>query len=101
MEAKGGPAFNLSDIQSGAKDLRTVEEPAKKAEGKNDEDDTTLQVYIDLYEKYNGDLVKIFDELSENPGKAIKYPPKNAQDFAQKYYQGAFTYADERRAEAK
>ena len=56
---------------------------------------------MDLYNRFNGNLDQIFDELQENPGKAKKYPPKDAQAFAERYYEGGYTYADEQRAEAK
>ena len=56
---------------------------------------------MDLYNKFDGDLDLIFDELQENPGKAKKYPPSSAQVFAERYYEGGYTYADEARAEAK
>ena len=56
---------------------------------------------MELYNRFGGDLRAIFDHLGENPGKALKYPPKDAADFAAKYYAGGFTYADEARAEAK
>ena len=60
-----------------------------------------LLAYVDLYNRFNGNLDQIFDELQENPGKAKKYPPKDAHAFAERYYEGGYTYADEQRAEAK
>mmetsp|Transcript_2399 Transcript_2399/g.5220 ORF Transcript_2399/g.5220 Transcript_2399/m.5220 type:complete len:107 (+) Transcript_2399:58-378(+) len=106
METKGAPAFNLADLRAGAKKLHSVEESSgdKKAQGKtvaDEGEEAVLKAYIDLYNKFGGDIDRIFDELGENPGKAKKYPPKSAEDFATRYYAGGFTYADERRAEAK
>ena len=39
--------------------------------------------------------------LGENPGKVKKYPPTDAMDFATKYLEGKYTYADPDRAQAK
>eukprot|EP00614_Pseudopedinella_elastica_P024167 CAMPEP_0172622542 /NCGR_PEP_ID=MMETSP1068-20121228/121213_1 /TAXON_ID=35684 /ORGANISM="Pseudopedinella elastica, Strain CCMP716" /LENGTH=235 /DNA_ID=CAMNT_0013430727 /DNA_START=28 /DNA_END=735 /DNA_ORIENTATION=- len=47
---------------------------------------------VDLYNKHSGDLVKMFEELEEDPGKALKYPPSSAEDFAAKYVVGKYTY---------
>jgi len=33
----------------------------------------------------------VFDELGENPRKALKYPPRDAEDFATRYYEGRYT----------
>jgi hypothetical protein len=40
--------------------------------------------YVNLYNKFGGDLDRIFDEIGENPGKAKKYPPKSAEEFAER-----------------
>lgn len=32
----------------------------------------------------------IFEELNENPSKALKHPPKDADDFGKKYAQGFY-----------
>jgi hypothetical protein len=37
-------------------------------------------------------LSAVFAELGEDPGKAKKYPPDSADDFAAKYVVGKFTY---------
>ena len=37
-----------------------------------------------LYDDMEGDVEQIFGALGENPGKAIKYPPKDGDEFAQK-----------------
>jgi hypothetical protein len=47
-------------------------------------DDAMLAPLLDLYMKHGGDLVAIFGELGDNPGKALKYPPADAQEFAVK-----------------
>ncbi len=47
---------------------------------------------VGLYKKHDGDLDGIFKELKEDPGKAKKYPPEDAEQFAEKYRKGFFTY---------
>ncbi|KAG9407657.1 hypothetical protein AC1031_002376 [Aphanomyces cochlioides] len=49
-----------------------------------------------LYEKHRGDLRDVFEELDENPRKALKHPPADATDFGIKYAQGFYTYAEEK-----
>ena len=41
-----------------------------------------------LYDDMEGDVEQIFGALGENPGKAIKYPPKDGLEFAEKYLEG-------------
>ncbi|KDO18284.1 hypothetical protein SPRG_16322 [Saprolegnia parasitica CBS 223.65] len=48
------------------------------------------------YKKHGGDLKDIFEELDENPRKALKHPPSDANDFGVKYAQGFYTYAEEK-----
>lgn len=38
----------------------------------------------ELYERHKGNLRNIFAELGDDPGKAMKYPPRDAQEFARK-----------------
>eukprot|EP00620_Florenciella_sp_RCC1587_P012483 CAMPEP_0182556486 /NCGR_PEP_ID=MMETSP1324-20130603/737_1 /TAXON_ID=236786 /ORGANISM="Florenciella sp., Strain RCC1587" /LENGTH=103 /DNA_ID=CAMNT_0024768387 /DNA_START=38 /DNA_END=349 /DNA_ORIENTATION=+ len=100
-QAKGGPAFSLGDLQAGAKGLQQVEDAPKKAEGKGDDgSDAALGGLIEIWNNHGGDIEAIYAELGENPGKAIKYPPSGAEDFAQKYLDGKLTY-DGDRAQAK
>lgn len=47
-------------------------------------DDPSLAPLKALYATHGGDLVAIFAELGDDPGKAIKYPPKDADEFATK-----------------
>ncbi|OQR84547.1 hypothetical protein ACHHYP_13258 [Achlya hypogyna] len=49
-----------------------------------------------LYTKHHGDLRDIFEELNENPRKALKHPPSDAEDFGVKYAQGFYTLAEEK-----
>jgi hypothetical protein len=55
--------------------------------------DPMTQGFADLYAAHGGNLVAVFEVLGENPGKALKYPPRDAMDFATKYIAGHFTYA--------
>jgi hypothetical protein len=41
---------------------------------------------MNLYKLHGGDLNAIFNELGDHPGKALKYPPSNAEEFAQKVW---------------
>mmetsp|Transcript_41437 Transcript_41437/g.129770 ORF Transcript_41437/g.129770 Transcript_41437/m.129770 type:complete len:151 (+) Transcript_41437:166-618(+) len=54
-----------------------------------------------LYEKHNGDIRSIFDELGENPGKCLKYPPADAKEFAERYFDGGYTYVDQDKGGSK
>jgi hypothetical protein len=58
------------------------------------EDTAALEPLIELYGKHAGDLTAIFAELGDHPGKALKYPPADANEFATKYMGGYFTYID-------
>jgi len=55
-----------------------------KAVGGGEASDPLAQGFADLYVKHGGDLVAIFAVLGEDPGKALKYPPKDAAEFAAK-----------------
>jgi hypothetical protein len=39
---------------------------------------------VTLYASHGGNLEAIFAELGDDPGKALKYPPKDAAEFAKK-----------------
>ncbi len=43
-----------------------------------------LAPLVALYETHAGDIAAIFAELGDDPGKALKYPPKDANEFATK-----------------
>merc|ERR1740130_1196499 len=47
-----------------------------------------------LYTKHGGDIKAVFEVLGENPGKALKYPPADADTFGAKYVQGFYTYLE-------
>lgn len=46
---------------------------------------------IALYHEYEGNMTGIFSELGESPRKALKYPPKDALDFANQFIAGKLT----------
>mmetsp|Transcript_25369 Transcript_25369/g.30064 ORF Transcript_25369/g.30064 Transcript_25369/m.30064 type:complete len:524 (-) Transcript_25369:201-1772(-) len=60
-----------------------------------------LEPLMNLYKLHNGDLEQIFNDLGDHPGKALKYPPSNAEEFAQKYIGGYYTYVDMKKISAK
>lgn len=117
MEAKR-PAFSLGDISAGAKNLQAAPEPkqdAKKAAMIEEESEELTAHLISIWDKYDGDIRDIFDELKEDPGKALKvrhsnlcpsysntlltssilpaqYPPADKNVFAKKYQQGFYSY---------
>jgi len=53
-------------------------------------DDETAPL-IALYNEYEGNMTGIFSELGESPRKALKYPPKDALDFANQFIAGKLT----------
>lgn len=91
------PAFSMSDLQSGAKKLNTVEHPselkASLADAKPSYDSEALVPLEELYVKYDGDLDLIFEQLQQDPSKAKKphHRPKNCKEFAEKYLEGYYT----------
>ena len=91
------PSFNIADLQSASKRLNSVDNvEAKKADSKPVMDDTernAIESLENIYNKYNGDIDLIFEELKADPTKAKrpKHSPKNARDFAEKYLQGRYS----------
>lgn len=88
MESKGAP-ISANDLTLGSKRLAA----AKTKEGSDslNYDVDVAKQYAEMYDKFGGDVEKIFDELSENPRKAIKYPPNDAEEFGMKYAQGFYS----------
>lgn len=54
-------------------------------------DDDMTAPLIALYTEYEGNMTGIFSELGESPRKAMKYPPKDALDFANQFIAGKLT----------
>ena len=87
------------EIQRGLKSLNDVDVAEDKGlSSPIAKDEKTVFNLEDLYTKYNGDIQAIFDELGESARKALKYPPKDAAEFASKYYEG---YYDDLKAKLK
>ena len=67
-------SINIADLQSGAKRLHTtIDNDAKKADSKPVMDDTernAIESLENIYNKYNGNIDQIFEELKEDPTKA-------------------------------
>mmetsp|Transcript_41438 Transcript_41438/g.129784 ORF Transcript_41438/g.129784 Transcript_41438/m.129784 type:complete len:105 (+) Transcript_41438:166-480(+) len=103
--SKGGPLFSAADLQAGAKGLEDAgpaeSKGAKSGGGDDKESFSMIDTLEALYEKHNGDIRSIFDELGENPGKCLKYPPADAKEFAERYFDGGYTYVDQDKGGSK
>lgn len=75
----------LERVPAEAKESRQGSASSKDACG-------MLEHLEDMYARHGGNLRDIFDDLGENPGKALKYPPRDAREFATKYLEGGYTY---------
>lgn len=95
--------FSPADLQGGLKSLNDTPAQAE-AKGVAEPDPEIAQredAMAELYNKHDGDLVAIFDELQENPEKALKphNKPKSAREFARKMVAGFYSLLkDEERA---
>jgi len=74
---------------------------ASRQKQEADASDAMTQGLEKLYGDHSGNLEAIFDVLGEDPGKALKYPPKDAKGFATKYLAGGYTYVEVRKAPSK
>jgi len=84
------PSESILGLKS--RTLRHQTTPMRGRPPKTEALDIDISPLVDLYTKHQGDLGAIFAELGEDPGKAKKYPPTDANDFAAKYVVGKFTY---------
>ncbi|OQR90364.1 hypothetical protein THRCLA_22559 [Thraustotheca clavata] len=95
MESKhSGAPFSEGELAKSSHNLKT-----SKANPRHDSleyDPTVATRLAKMYEKHSGDLKEIFQELDENPRKALKHPPADAKDFGVKYAQGFYTLAEEK-----
>ena len=83
--------INEEELQRGLKSLNDVNIAEDKGVSpKIEKDEKTVFSLEDIYLKHNGDIQAIFDELGESARKALKYPPKDASEFAAKYYEGYY-----------
>ena len=53
-----------------------------------------------MFTEMDGDIDRIFETLGENPYKAKKYPPADAEEFGRKYAAGFYEYIGDK-AECK
>lgn len=94
MEAKHSVAISASDLATTTKSLKAAK--SREHSDSLDYDPEVADRLAALYEKHDGDVRAIFEELDESPRKAIKYPPSCAAEFGKKYAQGFYTYAEEK-----
>mmetsp|Transcript_6393 Transcript_6393/g.4822 ORF Transcript_6393/g.4822 Transcript_6393/m.4822 type:complete len:109 (-) Transcript_6393:97-423(-) len=97
MDSKA-PAISLRDLESGAKNLHSVGNPAPSRDDKKagESDEQALQMLEDLYNRFDGDLDRIFQELNADPSKAKKphHRPRDARNFAVNYVAGYYSVID-------
>jgi hypothetical protein len=101
-----GLGFSMADLQGAKKRLDEADTPAEaKGPAAPDPEIVAQEEAMEaLYNKHDGDLVRIFDELGANPEKALKphNKPKSAREFARKYVAGFYSLLkDEEPAESK
>mmetsp|Transcript_21608 Transcript_21608/g.31441 ORF Transcript_21608/g.31441 Transcript_21608/m.31441 type:complete len:105 (+) Transcript_21608:79-393(+) len=89
--------FSIEDIQKGAKSLNSTPVQAKASSKSDDDEEASIARLEKLYQRMNGDLDLIFEELGANPEKAKKphNRPKNATEFAEKFYKGFYSLVDD------
>ena len=94
--------FSPADLQGGLKSLADtpVQAEAKGGAEPDAEIAQREEAMVDLYNKYEGDIQAIFDELKENPEKALKphNKPKSAREFARKMVGGFYSLLKEENA---
>ncbi|OWZ12223.1 hypothetical protein PHMEG_00014649 [Phytophthora megakarya] len=93
MEAKRGAAVSESELNQASKGLHATKGTREHSDSL-EFDPQVAEKLKALYEKFNGDINAIFEELDENPRKALKHPPTSATDFGTKYAQGFYTMAE-------
>ncbi|KAG6623767.1 uncharacterized protein IUM83_02166 [Phytophthora cinnamomi] len=93
MEAKRGAAVSESELNKASKELHATKGTREHSDSL-DYDPVVAEKLEALYEKFDGDVKAIFEELDENPRKALKYPPISAAEFGKKYAQGFYTMAE-------
>mmetsp|Transcript_1282 Transcript_1282/g.1294 ORF Transcript_1282/g.1294 Transcript_1282/m.1294 type:complete len:105 (+) Transcript_1282:220-534(+) len=96
--------FDPSELQQGAKGLHHTSVSSKHSSKTDPDEKASLSQLEELYNQYDGDLDKIFEELGANPEKAKKphNRPRDGAEFAEKFYKGFYSLVeDEDIAEAK
>jgi hypothetical protein len=69
-------SINIADLQSGAKRLNNVDNIDSKQDSKPIMDETernAIESLESIYNKYNGNIDMIFEELKEDPTKAKRF----------------------------
>ncbi|KAF4315635.1 hypothetical protein BBO99_00008861 [Phytophthora kernoviae] len=93
MEAKKSAAVSESELNKASKQLHATKGTREHSDSLEYDSSIADKVAV-LYEKLDGDIKAIFEELQEDPRKALKHPPQSAADFGTKYAQGFYTMAE-------
>ncbi|KAK1942697.1 hypothetical protein P3T76_006196 [Phytophthora citrophthora] len=93
MEAKRGVAVSESELDKASKGLHATKGTREHSDSL-EYDPSVAEKLTALYKKFDGDINAIFEELDENPRKALKHPPTSATEFGKKYAQGFYTMAE-------
>lgn len=93
MEAKRSAAVSESELNKASKGLHATKGTREHSDSL-EYDPRVADKLAALYDKFDGDIKAIFEELDENPRKALKYPPESAAEFGKKYAQGFYTMAE-------
>ena len=89
-QGDGGAGIGAKELSQGAKALN--ESKAARAADALDYDEQVANAMSSMYKEFDGDIDKLFERLDENPYKAKKYPPTDAEEFGRKYAQGFYEY---------
>ncbi|KAG7394732.1 hypothetical protein PHYBOEH_004775 [Phytophthora boehmeriae] len=93
MEAKRIVTVSESELNKASKELHATKGTREHSDSL-EYDSSIADKVAALYEKLDGDINAIFEELEEDPRKALKHPPQSAADFGKKYAQGFYTIAE-------
>ncbi|DAZ99549.1 TPA: hypothetical protein N0F65_005421 [Lagenidium giganteum] len=94
MDAKHSAPVSDAELCKGSKGLKATK--AREHSDSLEYDPQVADKLAALYTKHDGDIKAIFEDLDENPKKALKYPPSSSKEFGRKYAQGFYTYAEEK-----
>ena len=97
-EAKPANPFGAGDLAKAAKGL-TESKGAEAGDGLQ-YDKQVADAMATMHTEMDGDIDRIFETLGENPYKAKKYPPADAEEFGRKYATGLYEYIGDK-AESK
>ena len=91
MSGESKRGFSMADIQAGMKSLNHTEEAERKPQVEDKETTHELASLREIYTQHSGNIERIFRDLNCNPRKALKHPPRDEMDFADKFYHGFYT----------